>query len=177
MVTDVGEYLVGAYLQLIDRCDFVQYNVRPPHGGLEGLGELDVVGFNFATRTAYLCEVTTHIRGLQYGTNPQTVQILKEKHERQKAYALRYLTNFENLVFQFWSPVVPVGFITSELASFPELNLIINAEYTRRVRKLQELARSTTHDARNPVFRLMQILEHLRITGTEIEGGAQYQPT
>jgi hypothetical protein len=67
MVTDVGEYLVGAYLQLIERCDFVQYNVRPPHGRMKGLGELDVVGFNFATKTAYICEVTTHIGGLNYG--------------------------------------------------------------------------------------------------------------
>jgi hypothetical protein len=162
MVTDVGEYLVGAYLQLIERCDFVQYNVRPPHGGLEGLGELDVVGFNFATKTAYLCEVTTHIRGLLYGDNRGTVQKLKQKHERQKAYALKYLTNFENLVFQFWSPVVPVGFITIELAKFPELNLIINEEYTRRVRLLQDLAAQVTYDARNPVFRLLQILASLR---------------
>ena len=162
MITDVGEYLVGAYLQLIERCDFVQYNVRPPHGGLEGLGELDVVGFNFATKTAYLCEVTTHIRGLLYGSNQETVQKLKDKHERQKAYALKYLTNFEHLVFQFWSPVVPVGFITTELAKFPELKLVINDEYTRCVRQLQELAGSVTYDARNPVFRLLQILANLR---------------
>jgi hypothetical protein len=161
MITDVGEYLVGAYLQLIDKCDFVQYNVRPSHGGLEGLGELDVVGFNFVAKTAYLCEVTTHIRGLLYGSNSDTVQKLKDKHERQKAYALKYLTNFETRIFQFWSPVVPVGFITKELAEFPELKLIINEEYTRRVRELQTLARTTTHDARNPVFRLLQILEHL----------------
>lgn len=162
MITDVGEYLVGAHLQLIEKCDFVQYNVRPPHGGLEGLGELDVVGFNFATKTAYLCEVTTHIRGLLYGSNTDTVQKLKDKHERQKAYAFKYLTNFETRIFQFWSPVVPVGYITKELAAFPELKLIINEEYTRRVRELQTLARITTHDARNPVFRLLQILEHLR---------------
>ncbi len=162
MLTDVGEYLVGAHLQLVDNCDFVQYNVRPPHGGLEGLGELDVVGFNFSSKTAYLCEVTTHIRGLLYESNAKTVQKIKDKHERQKAYAQKYLTNFESLVFQLWSPVVPTGFITRELAELPELKLVINEEYTRRVQKLQALARNTTHDARNPVFRLFQILEHMR---------------
>ena len=94
MVTDVGEYLVGAYLQLINKCDFVQYNVRPPHGGLEGLGELDVVGLNFEKKAAFLCEVTTHICGLQYGTYAKTIQKVKEKHERQKAYAIKYLTKF-----------------------------------------------------------------------------------
>jgi hypothetical protein len=169
MVTDVGEYLVGAYLQLKENCDFVQYNVRPPHGGREGLGELDVVGFNFEEKKAFLCEVTTHILGLQYGTYAGTVQKLREKHERQKAYALKYMTNFENVEFQFWSPVVPNGYLTNELKQFPDLQLVINNEYTRRVRELQALAKCATHDARNPVFRLLQILEHLRGGETDIQ--------
>ena len=36
MLTDVGEYLVGAYLQLKMECDVVDYNVRPPGGGYRG---------------------------------------------------------------------------------------------------------------------------------------------
>jgi len=42
MLTDIGEFIVGAHLQLIEECDFVDYNVRPPGGGLKGLSELDV---------------------------------------------------------------------------------------------------------------------------------------
>ena len=60
MLTDIGEYIVGTYLQLIEECDFIDYNVRPPGGGLKGLSELDVVGLNLHTSTAYLCEVITH---------------------------------------------------------------------------------------------------------------------
>ena len=146
MITDVGEYLASAYLQLIDKCDFIQYNVRPPHGGLEGLGELDVVGFNFETKTAYLCEVTTHICGLQYGSNVVTAQKLKDKHQRQMSYAKKYLTNFDKLVFQFWSPVVHVGFITV-LATIPQLELRHQRDHTRRVRELEELAGSPTYAA------------------------------
>ena len=56
MLTDIGEFIVGAHLQLIEECDFIDYNVRPPGGGLKGLGELDVVGLNFNSNTAYLCE-------------------------------------------------------------------------------------------------------------------------
>ena len=67
MITDVGEYIVGAYLKLILKCDIIDYNIRPPGGGLEGLHELDVLGLNFKKRTAYLCEVTTHIRGPKTG--------------------------------------------------------------------------------------------------------------
>ena len=33
------EYVVGAYLKLEEECDFVDFNVRPPGGGLKGLGE------------------------------------------------------------------------------------------------------------------------------------------
>jgi hypothetical protein len=56
MRTEPGEYLVGAYLKLVEECDVVDYNVRTPGGGLEGLGELDVVGLNFKTKTAYVCK-------------------------------------------------------------------------------------------------------------------------
>ena len=35
MLTDIGEFVVGGYLQLILDCDVVDYNVRPP-GGTEG---------------------------------------------------------------------------------------------------------------------------------------------
>lgn len=162
MLTDVGEYLVGACLQLLDGCEFVDYNVRPPGGGLDGLGELDVVGFNFTNSTAIVCEVTTHIRGLSYVNNQETVLRLIKKHDRQKAYATKHLASFKNLRFQFWSPVVPVGYMTTELAKMDSMELIINGTYKQKVDDLRSLARATTHDARNPVFRLLQVLEHLR---------------
>lgn len=161
MITDIGEYFVGAYLQLVDGCDVVDYNVRPPGGGVAGLGELDVIGLNFKTNTAYLCEVTTHIRGLLYKSNTATVVRIITKHERQQLYAHNHLRNFSHK-FQLWSPVVPVGYITEQLGQVSTLDAIINHEYTSRVRKLQELAASYTHDARNPVFRVLQVLAHLR---------------
>lgn len=161
MLTDVGEYLVGAYLQLILGCDVVDYNVRPPGGGLAGLEELDVIGLNLKSHRAYLCEVTTHIRGVQYKDNRTTVERIKKKHERQKRYGSKYLENFE-CEYMFWSPVVPVGYITEHLSKLKELQLVINGEYKQRVQELRERAAETTHDARNPVFRVFQILGHMR---------------
>ena len=64
MAIEMGEYVVGAYLKEIVLCDFVDYGVRVRGGGLAGLNELDVLGLRFADKTAYLCEVTTHTRGL-----------------------------------------------------------------------------------------------------------------
>ena len=162
MLTDIGEFIVGAHLQLIERCDFVDYNVRPPGGGLEGLGELDVIGLSFETDTAFLCEVTTHIRGLLYKNNRETVRRIKQKYDRQREYAKKHLKNFKNHKFMLWSPVVPVGYVTENLAAVDGLELVINGEYKKRIEQLRELAANTTHDARNPFFRMLQIMEHMR---------------
>lgn len=162
MVTDIGEYLVGAYLKVCADCDVVDYNVRPPGGGLEGLGELDVIGLNFKTNTATLCEVTTHIRGLLYGSNQESVARIKRKHSRQREYAAKYLSSFPTIEYQFWSPVVPKGYLTEHLAKIEGLDLVINGDYKRRVEQLRKLAATQTQDVGNPVFRVLQILEHLR---------------
>ena len=162
MLTDIGEFIVGAYLQLIEECDFIDYNVRPPGGGLKGLSELDVVGLNLHTSTAYLCEVTTHIRGLLYKNNQETVNRIKKKHERQKEYASIYLTNFKKHKFMFWSPVVPVGYLTKHFNQMTSLEVIINSEYKRRIEELRQLAKNTTHNVNNPFFRTLQIMEHMR---------------
>jgi hypothetical protein len=161
MITDIGEFIVGAYLQLKLDCDVVDYDVRPPGGGLKGLEELDVVGLNFKAHKAYLCEVTTHIRGLQYGDNAATVARVTQKHERQKWYGENYLHDF-SCEYMLWSPVVPIGYITDRLVLLRELELVINGEYKRRVEELKVIAKETTHDARNPFFRVLQILEHMR---------------
>ena len=162
MLTDVGEYIVGAYLKLKLDCDFVDYNVRPPGGGIKGLSELDVIGLDFKSNTVYLCEVTTHIRGVLYRDNKTSVERIKKKHERQKIYASEHLESFGKVHYMFWSPVVPVGYITEHLANIESLELIINGEYKRRIEELKDLARATTHSTQNPFFRILQILEHLR---------------
>jgi hypothetical protein len=33
--TDIGEYIVGAYLKVIKKCDIIYYNDRSPVGGLK----------------------------------------------------------------------------------------------------------------------------------------------
>jgi len=154
--------MVGAYLRLFENCDFVDYNVRPPGGGLAGLGELDVVGLNFASNTAFICEVTTHIRGVLYKNNKETVERVNRKHVRQRDYAESQLRNFRNHRFMFWSPVVPVGYITRGLAEIEGLELVINGEYKRRIEQLAQRAKNDTHDAKNPFFRMLQIIGHMR---------------
>lgn len=159
----MGEFLVGAYLKVVEGCDFVGYNMRPPGGGLKGLEELDVVGLHFPSKTAYLCEVTTHIGGLLYKSNADTIKRIKAKHARQKAYAESQLADFPHRRYQFWSPAVPRGYLTNHLPGIdPDLELVINAEYASRISRLRAEARRRKNDEGNPAFRLLQILEHMR---------------
>lgn len=162
MNVEIGEYAVGAYLKIINGCNFVDYNVRRPGGGLAGLDEFDVIGLDFKNKTAYLCEVTTHIRGLLYKDNATTVQRICQKYQKQQEYAKDHLTDFPERHFVFWSPVVPQGYLTDRLQQISGLELVINAEYAARIDELRQRARKMENDTGNPFFRVLQILEHLR---------------
>lgn len=164
MVTDIGEYIVGAYLQMKRGCDVVNYNVRPPGGGMAGLGEMDVMGFNFKDERAILSEVTTHIQGLLYTDAKTTVEKIVKKYDRQKEYSQKNLSMFKQHEFMFWSPIVPKG-LAGSLASDPRLEglkLVINSSYTSAINELKVKAKEIAHDTGNPFFRSLQILEHLR---------------
>lgn len=166
MKTDVGEYIVGAYLKLALGCDIVDYNVRPPGGGLEGLGELDVIGYDMSHKLVYLCEVTTHIQGLLIGRSySETAMKIKDKHERQKQYASKRLRGF-SVRYQFWSPRVPVGKLTKQLGKIDGLELIINDRYRECVEELKILAEKKKYDSGNPFFRMLQIVAAMRKVAT-----------
>ncbi len=162
MPADIGEYIVGAYLKMIKECQFVDYGVRIPGGGLEGLDEIDVVALNFKSDTAYLCEVTTHIRGVLYGTYEVTYNRINKKYERLRGYGKKHLKQFSKKHYMFWSPLVPEGKLSKRLRDIGGLELVINKTYTAKVEELRRLARSTTHQSGNPFFRMLQIVEHLK---------------
>jgi len=83
----MGEYLVGAYLELVKGCEIISYNVRSHEKGLKGLVELDFVGLNLKQNTAFLCEVVTHLGGLIYGGREETIRRIFKKYEKQRTYA------------------------------------------------------------------------------------------
>lgn len=160
----MGEYVVGAYLKLKLSCDFIGYNTRPPESGLAGLAEIDVVGLNFSNHSAYLCEVATHLDGLDYGSNYEgSAKKIREKFERLKGYGKNNLTEFRTIKYMFWCPRVPRGKLLDMLKEVEKdgLELILNTEFKQRVNELREEARKTTRDIGNPFFRALQILEHL----------------
>ena len=162
MITDVGEYIVGAFLKLEEGCEVVDYNARIPGGGLTGLGEFDVVGYDFDRDRVFLCEVTTHVGGLNYGSRQKNIEKLRDKFDRQQSYAKSRLKRFKNITVQLWSPYVPKGYLTEYLASFEGLELVINGTYKAKVDALIKRAKTDKHDTGNPFFRTLQIMAAMR---------------
>jgi hypothetical protein len=137
MNIEMGEYIVGAYLKIIKNCGVVDYNVRRPGGRLTGLNELGVMGLDFKNRIAYLCEVTTHLDGLLYGSsNNTTMERIRKKFYHMKEYADDQLSNFfTEKHLMLWSPVVTPK-TRVELENINEIELIISEVYTECINEL-----------------------------------------
>ena len=76
----LGEELVGSYLREVRECGFVEFNLRTRFVP----GEIDVIGINTAKKTVYICEVATHLGGLQYvkERHPDNVERFVKKFEK-----------------------------------------------------------------------------------------------
>lgn len=162
MKTEIGEYIVGAWLKLVEKCDFVDYNVRPPVKGLEGLGELDVVGVRLKNKTIFLCEVTTHLSGIGYYDFPTTLKKVREKFSRQKKYAEKHLPKDFRIIFMFWSPVVSPKYAKAIEKNNVGLEIIFNSEYSKRIEEVKDIITGQTKDFGNPFIRMLQIIEALK---------------
>ena len=165
---DVGESLVGAYLRHVAECDVVTYNTY----FADRQGEVDVVGIkNGSPRTVWLCEVTTHIGGMQIvrkGKNA-TSEVILSKLDRLHAFANTTFPD-EHHHFQWWSPRVAVGALTAAMTAIEndwvglgrELRFIINEEYTDCIRELMAHAATNSSTTNEPAYRLLQVLTRLR---------------
>lgn len=182
---NVGERLVGDYLDVILGCDFVTYNVHTA----EVQGEIDVVGIHSAERRLYICEVTTHlVTGMLYvdpvTKRPDNVRRIVKKFAKNIAYAQARFAEFTP-VFMLWSPVVRAsgdGAKHNQMRDLDEiraeikrdhgveLQIICNRDYWDRIAALRRHAARETKELKSPVLRLFQIEEklkrHLRIEGT-----------
>lgn len=171
---NIGEELVGAYLQHIVGCEFIQQNLYT----IETQGEIDVVGLNLKTKSVYVCEVAIHLTtGLQYtlAKRPNNVNKLTEKFSRDIDYTRKYLPEYK-AHYMLWSPVVKSRKGESEydqikhleqvhtniLAKYGEtLRLVINAEFSKCLQQLRDEARLTSANLKSPVMRMLQVEEQL----------------
>lgn len=163
---DMGESLVGAYLRHVERCEVVTYNNF--HGTQ---GEIDVVGVKAAPKarskpTVFICEVTTHIKGMNIrgAGRERTVTSVQQKFARMQEFAREIYPGHQHR-FQWWSPRVPEGMLTTALDTAPgtaDLEWIRNEQYAECVRQLVEEAKRNSGTTGEPAFRMLQILAHLK---------------
>jgi hypothetical protein len=64
----------------------------------------------------------------------------------------------------FWlKPLYQLGFLRFfNFYFWIGVETIINGEYKKRIEQLRLMAKDATHDAGNPFFRMLQIMEHMR---------------
>jgi hypothetical protein len=171
---NVGEELVGAYLQAIEGCEFVSYNLHTP----DTQGEIDVIALNRRTQTVYVCEVAVHLTtGLYYvlGGQPNNVGKLLDKFNKDIDYAEKYFSDHTR-VFMLWCPIVraskpgskydqmlDVEEVCARLKQHRDidLKLIINDRFQDAIAALRSHARKVTKELKSPVLRLFQIEEKL----------------
>jgi len=158
----MGEYLVGAYLKLILNCDFVIYDQK-----ISKQMEIDVIGLDAKENIGYICEVATHLEGLNYGKgNEETIERLRKKFQAFGQYCNENLPNMIRK-YMLWSPYVPEGYLTEKLRELKsnlglDFEFVINEDYTAKVNELSTMARGEAKDRGEPFYRALQILEHLR---------------
>lgn len=166
MAEDVGESLVGSYLRYVEGCEFVLFNTYLP--GIQG--ELDVIGIRLGEpRDVYFAEVTTHLDGMTYGGNAQTVAKIKSKLVRAQDFARDRFPD-DHHHFSVWSPRVAVGSVTHAFDELvrefndrgDDLSFVINVEYGDRIQRLIDVARANKRATSDPAFRLLQVLSRVR---------------
>jgi hypothetical protein len=165
-MTDVGESLVGSYLRQVRTCDLVLYNEFTGDQG-----EIDVVGIKFGSRaTVWLCEVATHLDGLNYGGGfAADKRKIEDKVRRALSFGARVFPD-HMLKVEIWAPRVAVGQMTSWMSDFAlqqseqgrDVTFVVNGDYAAAVQELLDVARRSTSTTSEPAFRLLQILTHVR---------------
>ena len=174
MAHNVGEEIVGEYLQVIRGCEFVQYNVYTR----EAQGEIDVLGVSFARREVFVCEVAVHLTtGLLYVSSGKTdtVQRFLKKFNKDIDYAEKAFADFERR-YMLWSPIVrssKPGVKYDQLKAVEEvrdqmkasrgveIEFVINEDFASALSELRAYAADRTEELKSPLLRLMQIEAYL----------------
>lgn len=171
---DIGEEICGEYLRNILHCDFVVYNVRTK----DTQGEIDVIGVKQDEKRVYVCEVASHIRGLQYTKNNQPDNYSKfiQKFNKNINYAKKYFASYPNIIPMIWSPVVRISKEGSKHSAHNDLlkvqgnindnfnlnlELVINEKYFDALSELRAFAGKKSFEMQSNVMRLLQIEEYL----------------
>jgi len=142
MATELGEYIVGAYLEEIRNCDVVYYNpsfVCPPEitGRKSSVKcEIDVVGLSVrgGFEKIYICEVTTHLKGInvRQKAKAKPMEVIKNKLIAGLWYASSFFPWIEHVEFEVWCNYVPKGNKMNYLKSIQNDFLTYLSKYNKK---------------------------------------------
>jgi len=164
---EIGESIVASYLRQVRGCELILSNVH-----LKCVqGELDVVGLERAApQRVWLCEVTTHILGMNNPVKKSAAQRVDEKVVRAIKFARDVFPNAEPH-FEVWSPIIRPGLVADLEAvarGFADqeidLAIVANEKYTERLQALVDMARCNPAATGDDAFRMLQIV-------TRVKGG------
>lgn len=177
----IGESLVGAYLRIVEECQFVTYNRKNPD---QNQSDTDVVALKSENghQTIYGCEVVTHLKGPKYRTNndvddwdeynsyAETFTALESKFETTYEFVTDLWPDADAVELQFWSPNVPGQVRPEGLQELRRrfeaehevtIDMIYNEKYAKHLKKLQEKASEGTSSHDEPAFRFLQLIERV----------------
>jgi hypothetical protein len=162
----LGEEICGLYLQFIKECDFVKYNIKPG----KKQEEIDVIAIDLNRKIIYVCEVATHIKGLNYGSGEKDAVYNKiiTKFLAASEYSSTSYKNYQ-LEFMLWAPKISKDKYSNKYKQIHDamdtllsknkidVKLIVNEKYAENLSLLKNYARSKTSKFESGVMRLYQI--------------------
>jgi hypothetical protein len=186
-----GELLVGAYHQLEGCEVVSYNNRSDEQGNQMEADLLAIDNDESGDQEVYVCEVVTHLKGNLYSGSPKNETGWWMEYSETDAYHrsleklwTKFLDNYEYVnqtfpsadrySFEFWAPVVRGGQTNGPLIrgldalaehfeeeTDEDLEIIINEDYTARIKKLRNRAEGDTSRRGSPAYRFLQILENL----------------
>jgi hypothetical protein len=171
-VPDIGEYLVGAYIEGFCGCDIISYD----HALLGEQGDIDVLGLDVRGQRAFAAEVKTHLNGLGgYGGNPGAK--LREQVIRAQRFLQGSLPDW-SYSYSIWSPHVTPAMLSQVGTAFndrrlPPVDLVFNEEFAKRVNEVSVRAATDRRYRANPAYRLLQVLSRSARHGFSLGGSGE----
>lgn len=165
---EMGESLVAAYFKYVCNVRLVVHNTPLD----QEQGEIDLIAIDPIpeSETVHLCEVATHLDGLNYGGYQASLQKFRDKMERAEQFARSHFRAWRHQLW-FWSPIVPKGLTDQLLALEQEWNtsatrsarltVVVNERYAEHIRRLQARSSMDSRTTDEPAYRLLQILSRV----------------
>jgi hypothetical protein len=166
LMPTMEQFLVGAYVQLVEGCDVVTYNADPPS---RKMFWIEVVGRNEATQTIFYVDFADKFDYYPHDMRADTmVRKLVQRYAELHKQGTLFEYEPDKVRCQVWLPRPPVGRVAEALPLAVQrlqeehgirLEVIEPAEVARRIPAVVERARKLSFDYDNLFLRALLLAE------------------